>query len=154
MKPPLYHELHARSAFSFLRGASQPETLVCQAAALGYPAIAITDHDGFYGSARAHYAAKECGIRALVGATLETPDGDFPVLCASRTGYQTLSRHLTDRKLLGAGDDRSFAGMGLIALTGDRDSPVCQPLLRDDKAAALKAAKALIACFGQDNVYV
>jgi error-prone DNA polymerase len=154
MKPPLYHELHARSAFSFLRGASQPETLVCQAAALGYPTIAITDHDGFYGSPRAHYAAKECGIRALVGATLETPDGDFPVLCASRTGYQTLSRHLTDRKLLGAGDDRSLAGMGLIALTGDRDGPVCQPLLRDDKAAALKAAKALIARFGQDNVYV
>ena len=53
---PVFSEFHAISAFSFLRGASQPEALVARAASLGYPAIAITDHGGFYGSARAHSA--------------------------------------------------------------------------------------------------
>jgi error-prone DNA polymerase len=74
-----FAELHARSAFSFLEGASPAETMIHQAARLGYEAIAITDRQGFYGSARAHHAAKECGIRALVGSMLELPDGSaFP----------------------------------------------------------------------------
>ena len=58
----MFCEFHARSAFSFLRGSSQPEELVHRAAELGYGAIAITDHGGFYGSARAHEAAKDSGI--------------------------------------------------------------------------------------------
>lgn len=92
-----FTEFHALSAFSFLRGASQPEAMVLRAAALGYPAIALTDHGGFYGSARAHAAAVQCGIRALVGTTLAMPGDTFvPVLCASRRGYQALSRSLTD----------------------------------------------------------
>jgi error-prone DNA polymerase len=56
-----YIELHARSAFSFLRGASQPEELVVMAAAAGMRALALTDRDGVYGSARAHYTAEELG---------------------------------------------------------------------------------------------
>lgn len=50
----MFCEFHARSSFSFLRGSSQPEELVHRAAELGYGAIAIADHGGFYGSARAH----------------------------------------------------------------------------------------------------
>ena len=151
-----FSELHARSGFSFLEGASQPEAMIRQAASLGYESIAITDSMGFYGSARAHYAAKECGIRALVGSMLELPDGTrFPVLCATRDGYRALSRHLTGCHLTDRRDDGLLPrDGGLIALTGDRDGPVCRPLLRDDRQAALTAAQRLVAVFGRDNVYV
>ncbi len=151
-----YHELHARSAFSFLEGASQPEMMIRRAAELGYSSIAITDRKGFYGSARAHYAAKECGIRALVGSMLEMEDGSsFPVLCATRKGYRKLSQHLTALHLdHGDGIDFPHRDGNLIALTGDRDGPVCRPLLRDDNKAALKAAERLIRIFGRENVYV
>ena len=53
----MYIELHAASAFSFLQGASLPETLVERAAALGYPALALLDADGVYGAPRFHKAA-------------------------------------------------------------------------------------------------
>ena len=60
---PVYSELHASSAFSFLDGASLPEALVDRAAALGYPALALLDRDGLYGAPRFHLAAKRAGIR-------------------------------------------------------------------------------------------
>ncbi|HEX6275210.1 MAG TPA: error-prone DNA polymerase [Polyangiaceae bacterium] len=63
-------ELLARSAFSFLRGASHPEELVERAKELELEALALCDRDGLYGSARAHLAAKECGQRVIVGAEL------------------------------------------------------------------------------------
>ena len=66
----MYIELHASSAFSFLRGASLPETLIERAAALGYPALALLDRDGVYGLPRFYQAAKAAGLRALVGAEL------------------------------------------------------------------------------------
>src|SRR5437762_7873799 len=105
----VYIELHAASAFSFLQGASLPETLVERAAALGYPALALLDADGVYGAPRFHKAAKAVGIRPIIGAELtiaaestksevrSTSDSDFsdsdfrlrtsyfllPVLCES-----------------------------------------------------------------------
>jgi len=66
----VYIELHAASAFSFLQGASLPETLVERAAALGYPAMALLDADGVYGAPRFHKAAKQAGLRAIIGAEL------------------------------------------------------------------------------------
>ncbi|MEX1115543.1 MAG: error-prone DNA polymerase [Akkermansiaceae bacterium] len=154
MKAP-FHELHARSAFSFLEGASQPETMIHQAAALGYEAIAIVDRKGFYGSARAHHAALECGIRAFVGSMLECPDGSaFPTLCATRDGWRALSRHLTDLHLTGFDSGLLPRDGSLIALTGDRDGPVCRHLLRDDFKSALKAAERLVEMFGRGQVYV
>jgi error-prone DNA polymerase len=65
---PPYVELHTASAFSFLRGASLPEDLVQQAAALELPAVALVDVNGVYGAPRFYQAAKQAGIRALVGA--------------------------------------------------------------------------------------
>ncbi len=65
-----YIELHAASAFSFLQGASLPETLVERAAALGYPAVALLDADGVYGAPRFHKAAQRAGLRAIIGAEL------------------------------------------------------------------------------------
>ena len=63
-----YIELHAHSAYSFLDGASQPEELAARAAELGYEALALTDHDGLYGSLEFAYAAKAFGLRAITGA--------------------------------------------------------------------------------------
>ena len=66
----MYVELHAASAFSFLEAASSPEALVERAAALGYPALALLDRDGVYGAPRFHMAAKQAGIKAIIGAEL------------------------------------------------------------------------------------
>lgn len=106
--PPPYLELHARSAFSFHHGVSHPEALVRRAAELGCPALALTDRDGFHGSARAHHATRELkreqgrDFRALVGTEL-TLEGELslPVLARTRAGYQSLCRLITDAKLRG-----------------------------------------------------
>ena len=66
----MYIELHASSAFSFLDGASLPETLIERAAELGYPALALLDRDGLYGAPQFYRAAKKAGIKAIVGAEL------------------------------------------------------------------------------------
>src|ERR1700752_1521304 len=71
----MYIELHAASAFSFLQGASLPETLVERAAALGYPALALLDADGVYGAPRFHKAAKQAGLKAIIGAELTIDSG-------------------------------------------------------------------------------
>ena len=63
-----YVELHAHSAYSFLDGASHPEELALRAAELGYEALALTDHDGVYGSLEFAHAAKLVGVRPLTGA--------------------------------------------------------------------------------------
>ena len=93
---PRYAELHAVSNFSFLCGASHPEELVQRAAALGYEAIALTDHGNLSGIVRSHAAAKEAGIKLLVGAQLAPIDAPPLVLwAADRTGYASLCRLLT-----------------------------------------------------------
>src|SRR5213079_3275682 len=74
----MYVELHTASAFSFLQGASLPETLVERAAALGYPALALLDADGVYGAPRFHKAANQAGLKAIIGAEL-TISGQWAV---------------------------------------------------------------------------
>ena len=64
----MYIELHTRSAFSFLEGASLPEDLVATCANLNMPAMALLDRDGVYGAPRFHIAAKKAGIKAHIGA--------------------------------------------------------------------------------------
>src|SRR5438445_6308672 len=91
-----YVELHAHSAYSFLDGASQPEELAARAAELGYPALALTDHDGVYGSLEFAYAAKHFGVRPITGAEV-TLDGGAHVTLLVETpqGYANLCRLLT-----------------------------------------------------------
>ncbi len=113
-----YVELHAHSAYSFLDGASQPEELAARAAELGYAALALTDHDGVYGSLEFAHAAKALGVRPITGAEItlsgvgstEPPTsggGGFAdtgagtggahvtLLVESRQGYANLCRLLT-----------------------------------------------------------
>ena len=106
----MYIELHARSAFSFLEGASVPEELaeVCHSHQM--PAMALLDRDGVYGAARFHLAMKKLDRKAHIGAEITsllphvTPaeNSALPrvsLLCASREGYQNLCRLVTRMKL-------------------------------------------------------
>ncbi|HEX3624803.1 MAG TPA: DNA polymerase III subunit alpha [Verrucomicrobiae bacterium] len=91
-----YVELHCRSAFSFLRGASMPGQIAEQAAYLQMPAVALCDRDGLYGAPRFYSKARELGIRPIVGAELTMEDNCIlPVLVQTRTGYENLSQLLT-----------------------------------------------------------
>ena len=91
-----YVELHAHSAYSFLDGASQPEELAARAAELGYEALALTDHDGVYGSLEFAHAAKAFGVRPLTGAEITIEGGTHvTLLVESRRGYANLCRLLT-----------------------------------------------------------
>jgi error-prone DNA polymerase len=95
-----YVELHASSAFSFLRGASSPEQLAEVAAELKLPALALLDRNGVYGSQRFAVACREQNIRAITGAELTMDDGSvLPVLVATRTGYANLCSLLTEAHL-------------------------------------------------------
>jgi error-prone DNA polymerase len=109
MGSPTYIELHCHSAFSFLDGASHPEEPVARAAELGYPALALTDHDGVYGSLEFAYAAKHAGIRPITGAEVTIGDGGstrgsgagdsgrhVTLLCETGKGYANLCRILTE----------------------------------------------------------
>ncbi|MGA9762686.1 MAG: error-prone DNA polymerase [Gaiellaceae bacterium] len=91
-----YVELHAHSAYSFLDGASQPEELVARAAQLGYEALALTDHDGLYGSLEFAHAARALGLRPITGCELTLEGGaHVTVLVESREGYSNLCRLVT-----------------------------------------------------------
>jgi error-prone DNA polymerase len=154
----IYTELHARSAFSFLRGASNPEDLARVAARLGLRALALCDRDGLYGSPRLHTAAREYGIRAVLGAELTMEDHCIlPVLVASRTGYQNLCRLLTESRLRGSKTESTVFwkelpayASGLVALTGDEEGILKDP----GKPEASASLEALIAAFGKENVFV
>jgi error-prone DNA polymerase len=106
----MYIELHSRSAFSFLEGASVPEELADACHTHQMPAMALLDRDGVYGAARFHLAMKKLGLQAHIGAEITSllpnvPLSDnvapprVPLLCASREGYKNLCRLVTRMKL-------------------------------------------------------
>ena len=91
-----YVELHSHSAYSFLDGASHPEELALRAAELGYEALALTDHDGVYGSLEFAQAAKHFGVRPITGAEVTLVGGSHvTLLVGSAAGYANLCRLLT-----------------------------------------------------------
>ena len=96
---PPYAELHCVSNFTFLRGASHPEELVLRAHALGYTALAITDECSVSGVVRAHMAAKDCGLKLIIGSELRCDDGlHVAVLATRRSGYARLSTLITQAR--------------------------------------------------------
>ncbi len=121
-----YIELHASSAFSFLRGGSFPEQLAEVAAELEMPALALLDCSGVYGAQRFSVAAREHNVRAIIGAELSMEDGStVPVLIESRTGYKNLCELLTQAHLRSEKgkcavrwDELPEFGEGLVALLG------------------------------------
>jgi error-prone DNA polymerase len=143
-----YLELHACSAFSFLRGGSFPEQLAEVAAELEMPAIALLDRNGVYGAQRFSVAAREHNVRPIIGCELSMDDGSvLPVLVENRTGYKNLCELLTQAHL------RSEKGKcavrwselpqfaeGLVALFGWGNTA--------------DRARFLIEAFGRENVFV
>src|SRR6516165_5920417 len=92
----MYAELQVTTNFSFLRGASHADELVVTAAALGHQAIAITDRNSLAGIVRAHHAAKQVGLRLVVGCRLDLRDGtSLLVFPEDRAAYGRLTWLLT-----------------------------------------------------------
>ena len=101
----MYIELHCRSAFSFLDGASLPEQLALTASQLGYPALALTDHNGLYGSMAFAQESQKLGLQAITGAELTLlDDSHVTVLAETPEGYANLCRLITEAHL--GRDDR------------------------------------------------
>ena len=162
----MYVELHSRSAFSFLEGASAPEVLAITAASFNMPAMALLDRNGFYGSARFHMAAQKTGIRAHVGTELSITDQsgtvNYPLLCESQVGYQNLCRLITRTKLRVPKHSASSAQIneledhaaGLICLSGDEHGPLAHALRNGGMDAGRDLLISLKATFGPSNVYV
>jgi error-prone DNA polymerase len=118
-RPVPYVELHAHSSYSFLDGASLPEELAVQAAELGYPALALTDHDGVYGSLEFAHAAKYFGVRAITGAELTLADrSHVTLLVETPKGYANLCRLIT-------------AAHAHTRLPGKESQPAATPPVRD-----------------------
>ncbi len=131
-----YVELHARSAFSFLRGASLPEDLIHAALKAEVPAVALLDRDGVYGAPRFYSSAHEnnSAVRPRVGAEITMEDGTIvPLLATSRTGYQNLCQLITETKLierspsvvarLGRGGTVAHQGPGPLPLHAQDHNP-------------------------------
>jgi error-prone DNA polymerase len=127
---PRYAELHCLSNFSFLRGASHPEELVERAAALGYAALALTDECSFAGAVRAHLAAKEHGLKLILGTEILVERNFKVVLLASdRRSYGAISALITagrrrSRKggySLSRADVEQLAGSGALVLSITRE---------------------------------
>src|SRR5215471_14192704 len=91
--PTHYVELHARSAFSFLRGAATPEELIAVCSELKMPAMALLDNDGVYGAARFHLAAKKLHIKAHIGAEISVSSSKFQV-----PSFESQSESISDSK--------------------------------------------------------
>jgi len=166
-----YVELHCHSGFSFLDGASHPEELVLAAAELGYPALALTDHNGLYGSMEFARAAKEASLQPITGAEVtlrdcfpgapEPPGGHHVTLLAENPqGYANLCRLLTEAHM---GSERTdprlpFSSLlelseGLILLTGCAKSPVATALESSVADAEALTAR-LVSAFGPGSVFV
>jgi error-prone DNA polymerase len=128
-----YAELHCHTNFSFLDGASHPEELVSEAARLGLAALAITDHDGFYGAVRFALAASEHSLPTVFGAELTLgisrppngqpdPEGEhLLVLAEGAAGYARLARAISEAQVAG---EKGAPRTTIDALAGVARAPV------------------------------
>jgi error-prone DNA polymerase len=176
-----YAELHCHSNFSFLDGASGPDHLVLEAIRLGLHALAITDHDGFYGAplfaetAQLHARGEPGDLRTVYGAELSLglrrpqqgvadPEGShLLVLARGVEGYHRLAAAITDAQLRGdekgrpVYDLRQLAERGRdhwLVLTGCRKGGVRRALADGGPTAAAAELDRLTALFGHDHVVV
>ena len=159
----MYVELHCHSAYSFLDGTSPPDALVLQARALGYPALALTDHNGLYGSMAFAQAAKQMELQAITGAEVTLLDGSHVTLLTETPGgYATLCRLITEAHL--RREDRrdprlDLASLearheGLIILSGCRTGLIPTVLAREGYTAARRLAARCRAVFGRERFFI
>ena len=158
-----YAELHCHSAFSFLDGASPPDELLGAAHRYGYPALALTDRNGVYGSLAFAHAAQPLGLQAITGAEVTLSDGSHLILLAETApGYTNLCRLLTEAHL---GAERLDPRLpltaiaarqeGLIILSGSRrDGLLPRTLETQGLCAARNLAEHCKAVFGRERFFV
>ena len=162
-----YAELHCRSQFSFLRGASSPERLVEVAGQLGLDALALTDRHGFYGVVRFAQAAREVGVRTVFGAEVECGQpaasrGNLVAVADGPDGYVALSRALTAGQLRGKKSQPQFDVASLAetlrdtcwVLTGGADGMLAAALRTGGVDAAGQSLRLLVDAFGRDRLLV
>src|SRR4051812_11425935 len=168
-----YVELHCHSTFSFLDGASHPIELIGAAAEQGHRALALTDHDGLYGSMELAQAAKPLGIKPITGAEMTLDDGHhLTLLCESAAGYHNLCLLITEahrgtREWSPSGTAKPATqptvslehveryADGLVCLSGcAREGAVGGRVERGDFAGAAAVAKRLKAAFGPDRLRI
>ncbi len=164
-----YIELHAHSAFSFLDGASTPAELAVAAAIHGYPAFALTDHDGVWGSMEFAVACGECGVRPIAGAELTLEGGaHLTLLVESQAGYRNLCRLLTAAHSHTREGAQRRAGQpwvalerveahaeGLVCLSGcARDGLLAGAWERGEAEGGARLGRRLLEAFGPDNLRV
>jgi len=137
---PDYAELHCLSNFSFLRGASRPEELVERAKALGYKALALTDECSLAGAVRAHQAAKECGLKLILGTEILVEENLKLVLLATdRRSYGAISSLITTGRRrskkgqysLSRDDVQQLAGTGALVLWIPGDDFAAAPWMKE-----------------------
>ncbi len=131
---PGYAELHCLSNFSFQRGASHPFELVERAAELGYAALALTDECSVAGVVRAHTAARQSGLKLIVGSEFACGDVRLVALARDETGWGNLCEFISDaRRIAPKGEYRVHAGSDFARLRG------CEVLVapRRDRLSAL-----------------
>jgi len=157
---PEYVELHAHSNFSFLEGASHPHELLLRARELGYPALALTDHDNLCGAMRFAQQAGDIGIRPITGAEVTlTGGGHVTLLAATPDGYSNLTRllsHAHEKDRLHPALDPALLGAhaaGLVLLSGCRQSPLVQALEAGRQAESNARAAQWREWFG-DRLYL
>ncbi|MFZ9770874.1 MAG: error-prone DNA polymerase [Ilumatobacteraceae bacterium] len=162
-----YAELHCRSQFSFLHGASSPERLVEVAGQLGLDALALTDRHGFYGVVRFAQAAREAGVRTVFGAEVECGQpaasrGNLVAVADGPDGYVALSRALTAGQLRGKKSQPQFDVASLAetlrdtcwVLTGGADGMLAAALRTGGVDAAGQSLRLLVDAFGRDRLLV
>ncbi len=164
----MYVELHSHSAYSFLDGASLPVELAAVAVEQGYPAMALTDHDGLHGAMEFAQAAKPLGLRAITGAEVTLDDGHhLTLLCETSSGYRNLCRLITrahegtrvkpaeptpPRVSL---EDVERHADGLVCLSGcARDGALAARLERREHVAAAALGRRLLRAFGSERFRV
>ncbi len=155
-------ELHLHSCWSMLDGASSIEELAMRARALGYEALALTDHDGLYGSMEFAQTMRAFGLRAITGAEVTLEDGHHLTLLARDVeGYGNLCRLLTAAHLAGERkeprlplDALARHSAGLIALSGCKRGEVPSLAAAGDMAGARAAARRYASWFGSENFYI
>jgi len=158
----MYTELHCHSYYSLLDGASSPAALLERAGALGMPALALTDHDGLIGAVEFWRAARERGIRPVIGAEVTLAHGSHLTLLAETpAGYANLSRLISVGQLAGSKGapvltiaDVAQHAAGLICLSGCRQGAVAQAVLADDLGRARQAAGRLADIFGRERFWI
>lgn len=157
-----YCELHAHSAFSFLEGACEPETIAERACELGLPAVALVDRAGVYGLPRFAKACRQAGVEAIAGAEVPLEDGSrLPLLVRDPRGWSNLCRLLTAAALgrpkgeaAASWEQVQLHAGGLFALTGWEEGPLVRAWRKGGEEAASAVLARLMACFGQENLAV